>query len=207
MVGCRLNLVSQCLALLLACWCIDAARAQAYGPWRIPSTSAQFFGYGFGAGHHAPIVRTLGGCPPRVARMVFVPASHNFMTSAGAFESFNEAIRHPVGCSHGQCAPVQYHSQVPLQPIHQQRTFSAPVRPAEVSDVKVQEPVAKKQAQPSLPGKTTKSRKPAKQKNLPQSQSTSPVEKANKVFPGPPMPTVDPLKKLDIQALLIGKCS
>jgi len=187
MVGCRLSLVSQCLALLLACWCIDAARAQAYGPWRIPSTSAQFFGYGFGAGHHAPIVRSLGGCPPRIARVAFVPASQSFITSACAFESFNEAIRHPVGCSNGLCVPNAAPVQVP---------------DVRVPDVKVQEPVAKKQAQPSLPGKITKSRKPAKQKNLLQSQSTSPVEKANKIFPGPPMPTVDPLKKLDIQALL-----
>jgi len=182
MHGCRLSLVVQCLALLLACFCIDAARAQAYGPWRIPSTSAQFCGYGFGAGHHAPIVRSLGGNPPHVARMVFVPASQSLITSACAFESFNEAIRHPADCSHGLCAPVQYHSQVP--------------------DLKVQEPAAKKQAQPSLPVKSAKSRKPPKQKNLPQPQSTSPVDKVNKIFPGPPMPIVDPLRKADVQAHL-----
>jgi len=130
MHGCRLSLVVQCLAFLLACWCIDAARAQAYGPWRIPSTAAQFFGFGFGAGHHAPIVRSLGGCPPRIARVAFVPANQSFITSACAFESFNEAIRHPVGCRNGLCVPN--------------------AAPVQVPDVKVQEPSARKQAQPSL---------------------------------------------------------
>jgi hypothetical protein len=39
----------------------------------MPSTVAQCFGYGYSAGHHAPIVRTPGMHPERAPRNVRVP--------------------------------------------------------------------------------------------------------------------------------------
>jgi len=71
MVQLRLSLV-----LLLACWYADVAQGQSFGHWHLPSTPGQFFGCGNGAGHHAPIVRTPGCCPPQVARVSFQPCRY-----------------------------------------------------------------------------------------------------------------------------------
>lgn len=71
MHGCRLII----LALLVVCPATGAAYAQSFGPWHVPSTSAQFCGHGFGAGHHAPIVHTPCCRPPHVQRMAMVPAN------------------------------------------------------------------------------------------------------------------------------------
>ena len=40
---------------------------------RVPSSCAQFWGYGYGAGYHAPKVRAVRPCPPHVQRRVVAP--------------------------------------------------------------------------------------------------------------------------------------
>ena len=40
---------------------------------RVPSSCPQFWGYGYGAGYHAPQVRAVRPCPPHVQRRVVVP--------------------------------------------------------------------------------------------------------------------------------------
>jgi hypothetical protein len=49
--------------------------AESLGRASMPSTLAQYFGYGYGAGRHAPIVRTPGMHGPHVSRNVRVPRS------------------------------------------------------------------------------------------------------------------------------------
>jgi hypothetical protein len=48
-------------------------RAESLGRASMPSTVAQYFGYGYGAGRHAPLVRTPGMHGPHVPRNVRVP--------------------------------------------------------------------------------------------------------------------------------------
>lgn len=70
------------------------ARGQSTGCMRMPSTWAQYVGCGYGAGHHAPIVRTPLQRPPRVPRMVIVSACEGPLCPA-AYE--------PIGCYGGGC--------------------------------------------------------------------------------------------------------
>jgi len=65
---CRLN----CLAIVLLCLTVGTAEGQSFGRWRMPSTPAQFFGYGYGPGHHAPMVRTPCSTPMSVQRLEVV---------------------------------------------------------------------------------------------------------------------------------------
>jgi hypothetical protein len=51
------------------------ALAASFGRWHVPSTPAQFFGYGYGPGHHAPMVRRHGVQPPVVPRVVWQQGS------------------------------------------------------------------------------------------------------------------------------------
>jgi hypothetical protein len=52
------------------------AAAQSLGCLALPSTVPQFFGYGYGAGHHVPIVRTPRQQPPRMQRRAMAPACY-----------------------------------------------------------------------------------------------------------------------------------
>ena len=92
-----------CFALLLACWTADAACGQSFGHWHLPSTTAQVFGYGNGAGHHAPIVRTLDCNPERVPRVAFVPCKSRVGCSACKRSNFLPMPMAPAGCTGGQC--------------------------------------------------------------------------------------------------------
>jgi hypothetical protein len=74
-----------------------AAHAQSFGCMRMPSTLGQYFGYGYGAGHHAPIVRTPGVRPDRVQRMAISPA---------ACGPLGPAPYEVVGCYGGTCEGV-----------------------------------------------------------------------------------------------------
>ncbi|NOY30839.1 MAG: hypothetical protein GXP28_11920 [Planctomycetes bacterium] len=65
---CRLNYV----AVVLVCLTVGTAEGQSRGRWRLPSTPAQFFGYGHGPGHHAPMVRMPCCTPMSVQRLEFV---------------------------------------------------------------------------------------------------------------------------------------
>ncbi len=100
------------VALLLAFWCADSAHGQSFGRWNLPSTTAQVFGYGNGAGHHAPMVRTPSCRPPRVARVTFQPcrnAPPAYVTAGN--------------CGNGQCAvsvtPQHYQQPIPHPQIGQ----------------------------------------------------------------------------------------
>jgi hypothetical protein len=75
----------------------EMAMAQSIGVARMPSTVAQYFGVGYGAGHHAPIVRTPGYRPERVARVAFVPSYY------GPLQPAPYAV---VGCNGADCAPT-----------------------------------------------------------------------------------------------------
>lgn len=60
-------------AMVVAATAGREAAAQSIGCMRLPSTVGQYFGYGYGAGHHAPIVRTPHQEPQRIARRTFAP--------------------------------------------------------------------------------------------------------------------------------------
>lgn len=72
----------------------STARAQAIGRMRMPSTVPQYFAVGYGAGHHAPLVRTPAQHPERIRRTTYVPACYGPLGPAG-YE--------PIGCYGGTC--------------------------------------------------------------------------------------------------------
>jgi hypothetical protein len=47
--------------------------AQGFGAMKMPSTFCQYLGWGYGAGHHAPILRTPWLRTERTQRIVFLP--------------------------------------------------------------------------------------------------------------------------------------
>jgi len=65
---CRLNYV----AVVLVCLTVGTAEGQSLGIWRLPSTPAQFFGFGYGPGRHAPMVRMPCHTPMSVQRLEIV---------------------------------------------------------------------------------------------------------------------------------------
>ena len=83
-----------CLAIGSAMTPLETAVGQSIGCARMPSTIGQYFGYGYGAGHHAPIVRTPGYRPERVARLTVVRPAEGALYAAPYG---------PGGCQHGQC--------------------------------------------------------------------------------------------------------
>jgi len=85
------------LGLLAAAFAIaasDHAAAQSFGFYSMPSRVSQYLGYGYGAGHHAPIVKTPGQRPPRVPRHVRVPAACGPLYAAPVA---------PIGCTGESC--------------------------------------------------------------------------------------------------------
>jgi hypothetical protein len=87
------------------------ASAQGIGCAKMPSTVPQYFGFGYGAGHHAPIVRTPAQQPPRMDRRVRVAARCG---------TLGPAPYAPLGCYSGcygaECAPqVPYYPDMPYQ--------------------------------------------------------------------------------------------
>jgi hypothetical protein len=77
-----------------AIMCAGHASAQSLGSMALPSTFPQFIGYGYGAGHHAPIVRTPGQQPPRMDRRMKAPACYGPLCP----EPYA-----PMGCYGGAC--------------------------------------------------------------------------------------------------------
>lgn len=59
--------------ILLANPLADQISAQSLGHYHLPSTLPQFCGLGYGAGHHAPMIRPTDCHPPRQQRYVRVP--------------------------------------------------------------------------------------------------------------------------------------
>ena len=61
-------------AIFVATLLAGAASAQSFGHYHLPSTLPQFCGLGYGAGHHAPMIRPGKCCEPlRIERYVHVP--------------------------------------------------------------------------------------------------------------------------------------
>ncbi|HMP05594.1 MAG TPA: hypothetical protein PJ982_04525 [Lacipirellulaceae bacterium] len=80
-----------CVAAVLHC---GEARAQALGCLALPSTVPQYLGYGYGAGHHAPIVRTPSQLPHRGVRRVKLPACYGPLAPLEPM---------PTACGQGGC--------------------------------------------------------------------------------------------------------
>jgi len=121
MPNCRLN----CVAVVLVCLAVGSAEGQSLGRWRLPSTPAQFFGCGFGPGHHAPIVRMPCSIPMSVKRLEFVRPSvdQGYCEYAGCVDQ-------PY---YGGSSGVQPMPSIPIAPsapsIHSPDLFSAPAKP------------------------------------------------------------------------------
>jgi hypothetical protein len=61
------------LTLVVAALSVESVAAASLGPSKLPSRVGQCFGYGYGAGHHAPIVKTPGQHPKHAPRYVHMP--------------------------------------------------------------------------------------------------------------------------------------
>jgi hypothetical protein len=85
----------------------NQAAAQSLGPKDMPSRVCQCFGYGWGAGYHAPLVRTPGVYPQRVPRNVRIPADCGSLYPA-AYE--------PLGCSGQSCYEGRPNLSSPAMP-------------------------------------------------------------------------------------------
>jgi len=71
---------------VLVAWTMSSTLfAQSMGRWHIPSTPAQFFGYGYGPGHQAPMVRARGYRPLHVPRLAVVEAGCEPFCRSGAY--------------------------------------------------------------------------------------------------------------------------
>ncbi len=95
--------------------CAERVQAQSWGFMHLPSTTPQYLGYGYGAGHHAPIVKTPAQRPPRMQRWMRVPACYG---------SLAPAAYAPMGCYGGSCAGGQAYSSdeatpIPLPPVEE----------------------------------------------------------------------------------------
>ncbi|MCA9238208.1 MAG: hypothetical protein KDA44_22200, partial [Planctomycetales bacterium] len=80
------------LAVLLC----SAALGNDIGRWRMPSTVAQASAFGYGPGHHAPIVRAPGYRTPPAPRIVLAPP--------GQPPFCPQAYREIGGCGAGSCS-------------------------------------------------------------------------------------------------------
>lgn len=85
------------VALLALSLMQSASLAKGTGLWRLPSSTAQYFGYGYGPGHHAPMIRSPGYRPPQVQRLKFIPANQ------GPF------------CATGHCQMIAGYQSLPIQ--------------------------------------------------------------------------------------------
>jgi hypothetical protein len=109
------------IALLLACPA-DArhASAQAIGLYHMPSTVAQYLGYGYGAGRHAPIVCTAAQRPARSPRIAKAPPCYG---------PLGPACYEPIGCYGAPCSPVGPLLQPPIEMMPMTATPIAPPTP------------------------------------------------------------------------------
>jgi hypothetical protein len=92
LMPCRKLLVG---AVLVGSLMAGEASAQSLGYWALPSTTPQYFGFGYGPGHHAPIIRAHGCRPddgPRRVRVWGCPGCRPGTQCAISAEEF------PHGC-------------------------------------------------------------------------------------------------------------
>lgn len=92
---CRLAPVA--FTLVVAAASAATGHAQSWGPSHLPSRFSQYLGWGYGAGHHAPIVRTPGLHPPRTPRWI---------VHAAADGPLYVAPYRPLGCYSEVCPAV-----------------------------------------------------------------------------------------------------
>jgi len=118
------------LAVVLVCLTVGTAEGQSLGRWRMPSTPAQFFGYGYGPGHHAPMVRMPSCTPQSVQRLdVVYPRScqgHSGCGSAAQPCAYRIAPA-PQPFYGGEGAVMQPLQSCPCNYSHD--LFSAPANP------------------------------------------------------------------------------
>lgn len=99
-----------------------SAWAAGTGVWRLPSTRLQCFGYGYGPGYHAPMVRSPGYRPPEVRRLEFVPAA------CGPYRPTDHTLPNTGGCVAPQCSHCQvWRSEGPPVPTASEPGLAAPV--------------------------------------------------------------------------------
>lgn len=100
-------------ATILLCSCAEPLFALDCGLWNVPGNAGQFCGKGFGAGHHAPMVRAPHRHPPHVARVEFERSQRQCTPAC-------YACAHPTchmgGCVTGQCGGVGYRGGYHTQP-------------------------------------------------------------------------------------------
>ena len=106
-----IRVIAAAIVAVLCAGSAGYASAESIGRAAMPSRVVQYFGYGYGAGHHAPIVRTPGQHPGHPPRNVRVPRSHGPLYPAPYA---------PIGCYGEACyaAPLPYAAPAPeLAPV------------------------------------------------------------------------------------------
>jgi len=119
-----------CLAIVLGFFMVGTAEAQSFGRWRMPSTPAQFFGYGYGPGHQAPMVRMPGCTPMSVQRLEVVSPPRRPRRSeygCAAQSGMRGIAPGPQPCYGGGSGAMQPVQSCPCN--HSQGLFSAPTNP------------------------------------------------------------------------------
>jgi hypothetical protein len=96
----------------------ERAAAQCFGLMHMPTTFPQYLGYGYGAGHQAPIVRTPGYSPERMQRMAFAPRGCGPQCPAPYA---------PIGCYDGACSGCGMSPQSAYPPSAYQPSVGAPM--------------------------------------------------------------------------------
>ena len=97
-----------------------SAAAQSFGFYSMPSRFTQYLGYGYGAGHHAPIVKSPNQHPPRVPKHVRAPEMCGPLYVAPYA---------PIGCYGETCYPAA--AQLPVAepiavPVENRQTWQYP---------------------------------------------------------------------------------
>jgi hypothetical protein len=115
------------LATVAACGLPNEAAAQSLGLKGMPSRVCQCFGYGWGAGYHAPLVRTPGVYPQRVPRNVWAAPECGPLYAA-AYE--------PLGCFGQSCYQGQPNFMTPTP------MPASPAPPSTVEPLPAAPPVA-----------------------------------------------------------------
>jgi hypothetical protein len=101
----RLRCSLYAIALILAgAASAREAAAQAIGVYHMPSTVGQYLGWGYGAGHHAPLICSAAQRPARSQRIT---------TSPPCYGPLGPACYEPVGCYGPACSS---HAPLYLQP-------------------------------------------------------------------------------------------
>lgn len=110
------------IALVLACAAgARDASGQAIGLYHLPSTVPQYLGWGYGAGHHAPMICSPAQRPERSPRIAKSPPCYG---------PLGPACYEPIGCYGAPCGgagPVLMHPQLTAAPV---APSAPPVAPA-----------------------------------------------------------------------------